>query len=135
MFVQAKAGAVIEPALQWCDGWRYLDVKYVDCNSTLRFGMQKTEHELENHKIKGVAVRALTGGQAELMCTLQVSLADDTSIMSRLTEYQGREAHVVLTFGAVEVAERKQGKLALNSEDDKDEPKNRFGEGENAGLQ
>lgn len=128
MFEQEKAGAVIEPTLQWCDGWRYLNAKYVDCHSTIRFGMQKTEHELENHKIKGAAVRALTGGNAELMVTLQVSLEDDTSIMSRLTEYQGKESHVAITFGEVDVNERKQGKLALNDTEDK--PTNRFGEGE-----
>src|SRR6185295_10566113 len=80
MFEQEKAGAVIEPAMQWCDAWRYLNTKFIECSSTLRFGMQKTEHELDDHKIKGAAVRALTGGSAELMVTLQVSLADDTGI-------------------------------------------------------
>ncbi len=127
MFEQEKSGSVIEATMQWCDGWRHLDAKFIECNSTLRFGMQKTEHEIENHKIKGAAVRALTGGSAELMCTLQVAL-EDTKIVAQLAEYQHKEGHVAITFGKVDAGERKQGKLALNDETDK--APNRFGEGE-----
>ena len=130
MFQQAKAGAVVEPTMQWCDGWRYLDAKYIECSSTLRFGMQKTEYELDDHKIKGAAVKALTGGSAELMLTLQVALEDDTRICAQLAEYQGKEGHVAITFGKVDAGERRQGKLALNDDDGDGKPVNKFGDGE-----
>lgn len=128
MFQQEKAGSVIEPTLQWADGWRYIDAKYIECASTLRFGMQKTEHEFDDHKVKGVAVRGVVGGLAECMLTIQHAFEGDTRVMAQLTEYQGKEAHVTLTFGKVDEGEKRQGKLALNDEDDK--PANRFGNGE-----
>lgn len=127
LFEQEKAGSVIEPTMQWCDGWRFLGAKFIECSSVIRFGMQKTEHEFGNHKIKGAAVRALTGGSAELQCTLQVAL-DDTKVVAQLAEYQHKEGHVAITFGKIDEGDRKQQKLALN--DDPEKSKNKFGEGE-----
>lgn len=124
MFEQEKAGSVIEPVLQMFEPERYLKAKYEDCTSTIRFGMQKTEHELDEHKIKGIALKPQVGGMTELTLTIQQAL-DDTKIVAQLAEYQGQEAHVSITFGQISENEKRQKNLALNDEPDK--AKNRFG--------
>jgi hypothetical protein len=130
MFEEGKGG-VIEPTLQCFDSTRYLEAKFEECHSTLRFGMQKTEHELDEHKIKSCAFKPLVGGMTELTLTIQYKL-DDTKIMGPLTDYQGKEAHAAINFGKVSEIEKRQGKLALNegAEGEDDKPKNRFGNGE-----
>jgi hypothetical protein len=129
MFETEKPGGVFEPTLQCFESTRYLKAKYEDCVSTIRFGMQKTEHELEEHKVKGIAFDPVVGGMVALTLTIQQAL-DDTKIVAQLAEYQGQEAHIATTFGQVSENEKRQKNLPLNEGGD-DKAKNKFGEGEN----
>lgn len=119
LFQQEKGTAPVEPTLQCFDGERYLLAKFEECASTIRFGMQKTEHEFDNHKIKGISCKAVVGGLTAVTLTIQQSL-DDTRITGHLHEYQGKEAHVAITFGKISENEKRQKNLALNDEDDGD---------------
>jgi hypothetical protein len=136
LLFEQERGGVVEPMQQYFEPARYLVAKWEECHSTIRFGMQKTEHEFENHRIKGAHVKGVVGGMVELTLTLQQSL-EDTRIVAGLAEYQGKEAHVTITFGSISEVEKRQKKLPLNDEeaDADDKPANRFGNNEQPAVQ
>lgn len=127
LFQQEKRGSVIEPTLQCFDSERYLVAKYEECQTKIRFGMQKAEHDFDDHKIKGISCKPLVGGMTAVTLTIQKAL-ENTGICSDLAAYQGKEAHVEITLGKVSEKEKRQGKLPLNEGGDSDDkPSNRFG--------
>lgn len=114
LFNQAKAGAIIEPVFKRFAPFQFNE-KFVDCSAQVFLGLNGEGFELEDITVTRITLQPVSGGQTAMTLTLQHEL-DDTEIVSSLADQLGRECSVEITFGKVDEAEKRQGKLALNSE-------------------
>lgn len=112
LFNQAKAGALIEPVFKRFAPFAFTE-KFVDCAATLYLGLGAQAFELEDVKLASIKLECVSGGQTMLSLTLQHEL-DDSEILASLADQLGRECSVEITFGKLDEAEKRQGKLALN---------------------
>lgn len=126
LFNQGKAGTLIEPVFKFFEPFKFTE-KFVDCQATLYLGIQAAEYELEDVRITGLKFTPMSGGSTAVTLTVQHEL-DDTEIVGALADQLGRECSVAISFGKVDVEEKKQQKLALNDEADK--ALNRHGDNE-----